>query len=76
MTRYVTCSVPRPARGVFLHHDGHAAGGGSADLKGADQTGGGGGGSGTGSRVSFPDQRERSRSKRMIDSSLTAMVPS
>lgn len=51
MTCYVTCSVSRPARGFFLHHDGHAAGRGSADLERADQTSGGGGGSGAGSRV-------------------------
>lgn len=51
MTRCVTCSFSRPARGVFLHHDRHAAGRGSADLERADQTSGGGGGSSAGSRV-------------------------
>lgn len=56
MTCYVTCSVSRPARGVFLYHDGHAAGRGSADLKRTDQTSGGGGGSSAGSRVGFTNE--------------------
>lgn len=62
MTYSVTRSVSRPARGIFLHHDGHAAGRGSADLKRADQTGGGGGGSSAGSRVGFTDAHEHQRS--------------
>ncbi len=58
MTRYVTYSVSRPARGVLLHHDGHAAGRGPADLQRADQTSGGGGGSSAGSRVGFTDMHK------------------
>lgn len=61
MTPYVTCSVSRPACGVFLHHDGHAAGRGSADLKRANQTGGGGGGRSTGSTVGLTEKHMHKR---------------
>lgn len=54
VTRGLAPSVYRPARGVFLHHDGHAAVRGSAHLQRTDQTSGGGRGSGAGSGVRGP----------------------
>ena len=73
LTCYVPCSLSRSTSGVLLHHDGHAARRGFADLQRADQTCGGGGGSGAGSRVrphrhTLTHEHQWFRSKWIIDS--------
>lgn len=62
----LTSPVPvcRPARGIFLHHDRHAAGRGAADLERTDPTSGGGRGSSTGSRVG--DERNHTRTNTFV----------
>lgn len=59
LTSPVLVPPPRPACRVFLHHDGHAAGRGAADLQRADQARGGGTGSGAGLRVGDAHQATR-----------------